>query len=236
MPSSTPRLPTSPLASLALILVAVAGRWWLGPAEPTVARPRNSTEQEPAMPVALAGNNARSASIGSRAVILAGLAVVVAALAGGGRWFVQSQRLTREAAVATGGDPDRALPIMLANGCAGCHMIPGVPGAQGLVGPRLDGTLAQRVYIGGSLPNTARQPHPLAALLARGQPAHRHAFDPYLGAGRARRGRLSLCASLTKGDFAHTPLQQGRVPGGSGVGALLLGGLGRLVRLPRRAS
>ena len=155
MPSSTPRLPTSPLASLALILVAVAGRWWLGPAEPTVARPRNSTEQEPAMPVALAGNNARSASIGSRAVILAGLAVVVAALAGGGRWFVQSQRLTQEAAVATGGDPDRALPIMLANGCAGCHMIPGVPGAQGLVGPRLDGSLAQRVYIGGSLPNTA---------------------------------------------------------------------------------
>ena len=43
---------------------------------------------------------------------------------------------------------------MLANGCAGCHTIPGVPGAQGLVGPRLDGTLAQRVYIGGSLPNT----------------------------------------------------------------------------------
>ena len=38
-------------------------------------------------------------------------------------------------------------------GCASCHTIPGVPGANGLVGPPLSG-VARRVYLGGVLPNT----------------------------------------------------------------------------------
>jgi cytochrome c len=38
-------------------------------------------------------------------------------------------------------------------GCAGCHTIPGVAGADGLAGPPLS-SLSQRVYIGGVLPNT----------------------------------------------------------------------------------
>lgn len=42
---------------------------------------------------------------------------------------------------------------MMANGCAGCHTITGVPGAHGLVGPRLDATLATKVYVGGVLSN-----------------------------------------------------------------------------------
>ena len=79
---------------------------------------------------------------------------MLAVLAAGGWWLERAERLAQDAAAATGGDPDRAVSIMLANGCSGCHTIPGVPGAQGLVGPRLDGTLAERVYIGGTLPNT----------------------------------------------------------------------------------
>lgn len=83
----------------------------------------------------------------------ASLALVTALLAG--RWWLdRAERIAQAAAAAAGGDPDRAVPIMLADGCSGCHTIPGVPGAQGLVGSRLDGTLAERIYIGGTPPNT----------------------------------------------------------------------------------
>ncbi|HZQ25692.1 MAG TPA: c-type cytochrome [Terriglobales bacterium] len=37
-------------------------------------------------------------------------------------------------------------------GCNACHTIPGVPGANGLVGPPLDG-IANRQYIAGEMPN-----------------------------------------------------------------------------------
>ncbi|WP_342447701.1 c-type cytochrome [Mesorhizobium australicum] len=55
--------------------------------------------------------------------------------------------------MATGGLEARAIPIMIANGCSGCHTIPGVPGAQGQVGPRLDSSPADRVFIAGVLAN-----------------------------------------------------------------------------------
>ena len=42
---------------------------------------------------------------------------------------------------------------MIQYGCPTCHVIPGVPGAVGKVGPSLDG-LSQRSYIAGNLPNT----------------------------------------------------------------------------------
>ncbi len=38
-------------------------------------------------------------------------------------------------------------------GCPACHVIPGVPGAQGLVGPSLE-NVVERVYIAGVLTNT----------------------------------------------------------------------------------
>jgi cytochrome c1 len=53
----------------------------------------------------------------------------------------------------TGGNPARAPHLMRHYGCAGCHTIPGVAGADGLAGPPLS-SLSQRVYIGGVLPNT----------------------------------------------------------------------------------
>jgi len=43
--------------------------------------------------------------------------------------------------------------------CGACHVIPGVPGARGVVGPRLD-HYARRVYLAGKLPRDE-------ALLAR---------------------------------------------------------------------
>ena len=58
----------------------------------------------------------------------------------------------REAAAMTGGDPARGPTIMRKYGCQSCHTIPGVVGADGLVGPPLAG-IASRSYIAGVLPN-----------------------------------------------------------------------------------
>ena len=58
----------------------------------------------------------------------------------------------RDAARLTGGDPERGRAMMRKYGCQTCHTIPGVIGADGLVGPPLAG-IARRSYIGGVLPN-----------------------------------------------------------------------------------
>jgi cytochrome c len=58
----------------------------------------------------------------------------------------------REAAAMTGGDPARGPELMRKYGCQSCHTVPGVVGANGLVGPPLAG-IASRSYIGGVLPN-----------------------------------------------------------------------------------
>lgn len=54
----------------------------------------------------------------------------------------------------TGGEPANAAALVTRYGCGGCHTIPGLPGAEGQVGPPLSG-LRQRVFIAGVLPNTA---------------------------------------------------------------------------------
>lgn len=58
----------------------------------------------------------------------------------------------REAAAMTGGDPARGPDLMRKYGCQSCHTIPGVVGANSLVGPPLAG-IASRSYIAGVLPN-----------------------------------------------------------------------------------
>ena len=51
------------------------------------------------------------------------------------------------------GDPERGKLLLRQYGCGACHSIPGVPAAQGNVGPPLD-AIAKRVYLAGVLPNT----------------------------------------------------------------------------------
>jgi cytochrome c2 len=63
-----------------------------------------------------------------------------------------SEANAREAAAMTGGDPARGPALMRKYGCQTCHTIPGVVGADGLVGPPLTG-IASRSYIAGVLPN-----------------------------------------------------------------------------------
>jgi len=65
-----------------------------------------------------------------------------------------SHRKVQYAATLTGGGDARMGRTEIRKyGCSACHEISGVPGARGLIGPRLDG-LAQRYYIAGELPNT----------------------------------------------------------------------------------
>lgn len=53
----------------------------------------------------------------------------------------------------TGGVPAQGQDAIRRYGCGTCHQIPGVPGANGLVGPPLS-DFAHRDYIAGQLVNT----------------------------------------------------------------------------------
>jgi cytochrome c1 len=50
---------------------------------------------------------------------------------------------------------DTAPALMIRYGCAGCHTIPGVPGARGQAGPSLAG-FGRRQYVGGAATNNTR--------------------------------------------------------------------------------
>lgn len=53
-----------------------------------------------------------------------------------------------------GAQPDRGARVMRhAYGCGACHVIPGVTGATGMVGPPLNGW-SRRAYIAGNVANT----------------------------------------------------------------------------------
>jgi cytochrome c len=98
--------------------------------------------------------NARGRGFGWRD----GLAVAaLLALLGTGAWLVNDGIAARaaieRAAAITGGDPERGRMLARERGCGGCHVIPGVPRATGLVGPSLK-HVANRVYIAGVLANT----------------------------------------------------------------------------------
>ena len=61
----------------------------------------------------------------------------------------------REVAQAlTGGDPTQAADLVTRFGCAGCHTIPGLPGAHGQVAAPLE-DLRKHIYLAGVVRNTA---------------------------------------------------------------------------------
>jgi cytochrome c2 len=57
------------------------------------------------------------------------------------------------------GSPTRGAELIIAHGCGACHQIPGIEGADGLVGPPLT-LMGRRIFIAGLLRNT---PQNLAA-------------------------------------------------------------------------
>ena len=86
------------------------------------------------------------------ALLLATAALVVGSAAAG--IALRDARETRHRAIAlTGGDPERGRALLTRYGCSGCHTIPGVRRANGMVGPSLAG-VADRVYLDGVLTNT----------------------------------------------------------------------------------
>ncbi len=64
-----------------------------------------------------------------------------------------SNQARQSAIQMTVGDPDRGKAAIRYYGCSSCHTIPGVPGADALVGPPLL-KMGRRGYVGGVLKNT----------------------------------------------------------------------------------
>ncbi len=82
----------------------------------------------------------------SQGAVAAGLALALSMLCGCGG------SVERQAAAMTGGEPGRGKGLVRKYGCESCHTIPGVSGADGTIGPPLDG-IAKRAYLAGRLPN-----------------------------------------------------------------------------------
>jgi cytochrome c1 len=83
-----------------------------------------------------------------RAALAPPFAAVALALALGGCGGADD-----EAVSVPGAHPGSAPTEMRAFGCGSCHMIPGVRGANGRIGPDLDG-IGERWSIAGRVPNT----------------------------------------------------------------------------------
>ncbi|MBW9117688.1 cytochrome C [Rhizobium cauense] len=80
--------------------------------------------------------------------------LLIAAASGVGTSMVKDrQQRVAVAKAMTGGNSEIAPQIFRKYGCAGCHTIPGVHGADGKVGGPLT-AMRQRVYVGGVLNNT----------------------------------------------------------------------------------
>ncbi len=77
-------------------------------------------------------------------ILIAGAALVLAGCV---------DNAERTATRLVGGDAARGRTAVLRLGCGSCHTIPGISGADALVGPDLD-RIASRTYIAGVLTNT----------------------------------------------------------------------------------
>lgn len=62
-------------------------------------------------------------------------------------------KVTRAYTVATDGDPRYGKQLIESYGCGGCHTIPGIRTARGVVGPPLM-FFSRRTMIAGELPNS----------------------------------------------------------------------------------
>lgn len=80
-------------------------------------------------------------------------ALVLLALVAGCSSAASGPAADRAEQVRALGDPGKGHDLILAVGCGSCHTIPGVVGADGLVGPPLE-HMARRQYVAGVLRNT----------------------------------------------------------------------------------
>jgi len=86
--------------------------------------------------------------LGAGILLLAFLAIAVAIAANTANHMpVMAKQEVRQ------GDPRKAPQAIQEYGCGTCHKIPGITGADGRVGPKLD-DLARRSLLAGQIPNT----------------------------------------------------------------------------------
>lgn len=84
---------------------------------------------------------------------LIALLVLLTACSSAGSFFGSNGRSALEPVQAVaGGDPLRGTLAIQSYGCGACHVVPGIAGANSLVGPPLV-AWAERRYIAGKLPN-----------------------------------------------------------------------------------
>jgi cytochrome c len=75
------------------------------------------------------------------------------------------------------GDPNHGKQLIEQYGCTSCHIIPGIEGPKGMVGPSLE-HVASRQIIAGSIPNA---PQNMTAYLQNPQAANPQNVMPNLG-------------------------------------------------------
>jgi cytochrome c len=74
----------------------------------------------------------------------------------------KSEQKSQPAAPAvTAGDAARGKALVAQYGCASCHVIPGIEGSRGRLGPSLEGIVSRKL-INGRIPNT---PETMASFL-----------------------------------------------------------------------
>lgn len=107
--------------------------------------------------------------------------IAILLIAGGayGVWsMVDARQQTVESAkTLTAGEPANGALLVRRFGCGGCHIISGVPGADGKVGPSLE-KLRERVFIAGRLRNSGDN---LIDWILRPQDFDAHAAMPPTG-------------------------------------------------------
>jgi cytochrome c2 len=132
-------------AALGMAAGAAALSFWLACQRPVNASGLAAETRKPAMQKR--AHRGRPFAIACAAILLGG--------GGLSAWAGLQARQDADLATAlTGGDPARGPALMIRFGCGGCHTIPGVPGADGQVGPSLFG-LRKRVFVGDGVRNSA---------------------------------------------------------------------------------
>ena len=109
------------------------------------------------------------------------IAPAVVALLAAALFYAAFLTFGRGAAAPNARPGDPAPALMIRYGCAGCHTIPGVPGARGKTGPSLAG-FAGRLYVGGAATNSGGN---LVRWLVNPRSLNPHAAMPVTGISEA---------------------------------------------------
>lgn len=78
--------------------------------------------------------------------------LIVASIAGLAPLYAMRSESRQNAAAMTGGNPEHGRTVIAYYGCGSCHTIPGIRGANAVVGPSL-AKIGTRTFIAGVLTN-----------------------------------------------------------------------------------